>query len=944
MPASIDVSQSTQDQSKQSSEARLRISWGRYWLCAIFVLALAVRLWFAFADGHNSIVYSCDASEYLRDARGLAQLIETNKSAPIFQDALQSVLNRTTSEPQLRHGFEPVKELAIAGPIFPLFLLISHAVFGLPIAELNWQAPVLFQCILTSLTCVLIAWIGKSAWNRNVGITAGIIAACYPGFIVNSIRMYSESFSCFLLCAVVALTIPVVQKSGLFHSVSTGICLAFLQLTRSIMVLVTGLTFALTAWFSKGKSRALRLLGLVVGLAIVFAPWLLFQQMAFNKSSVVVDRVGHYNLFIGTNITTQGYLSYPYPDGNGIEKRNYASLVGAQIKESPERFLRLMLDKPLRLYKFPWNDFRTPIGPFGIDSQVLFHQLALAFAAIGLTLCLVDKSPTTGRGLQLRLTLATLWAMHCVYLLFITVPRYNLTSIPFVILFASAGVCAVIRAFVTKSDRSDLVLSKTPAAIACGAVLLAVICARVDWFGSIVAPLGGSPVVSLVVAGLTKATALLIFFAVLYKASNLIADNGKFVKTIAAAAALITIPLCALPLRSSGRIGETTARSVSSPKNERKSELSQTIYIPDSKRSTLSGRDCYVLIDCENWQTIGTDAEINVNGVKLDTPPVPIMPFAQTLSATKARAQKPLSQQRYLECEDIYSSLTAASGGGNLDLRQWFAIAIPGAVIDSTLASNKPQLQISVTATQSASNKIYAAYADRNDNSVRIPSVARYSWEKAFYGVENESGFTDSRYDDKVIIAPGTSSDTSVSNITPNIRLLIGPPMRSEKRPAVAFAGGQANKVVLSNNEIPPYDTNTLWLASVKGKISSSKTGAENIPISFSMIFESHDAQGVRYRYRSPWVPTSVVSQAGTTSFEFAAPFQPVALPGTLTSISVEPTAGGPAEHNNFLSVHNQARTGLPAGAIGVDHRIELLELRLQDLQSNPIGNGHEVL
>ena len=110
------------------------------------------------------------------------------------------------------------------------------------------------------------------------------------------------------------------------------------------------------------------------------------------------------------------------------------------------------------------------------------------------------------------------------------------------------------------------------------------------------------------------------------------------------------------------------------------------------------------------------------------------------------------------------------------------------------------------------------------------------------------------------------------------------------------------------------------------------------------MIFESHDAQGVRYRYRSPWVPTSVVSQAGTTSFEFAAPFQPVALPGTLTSISVEPTAGGPAAHNDFLSVHNQARTGLPAGALGVDHRIELLELRLQDLQSNPIGNGHEVL
>lgn len=940
MPASIDVSQSTQDQSKHSSEARLRKSWGRYWLCAIFAVALAVRLWFAFADGHNAIVYSCDASEYLRDARGLAQLIESNKSAPIFQDALQSVLNRTISEPQLRHGFEPVKELAIAGPIFPIFLLVSHAILGLPIAESNWQAPVLFQCILTSLTCVLIAWIGKCAWNKNVGITAGIIAACYPGFIVNSIRMYSESFSCFLLCAVVALTIPVVQKSGLFHSVSTGICLAFLQLTRSIMVLVTGLTFALTAWFSKGKSRALRLLGLVVGLAIVFAPWLLFQQMAFNKSSVVVDRVGHYNLFIGTNITTQGYLSYPYPDGNGIEKRSYASLVGAQLKESPERFIRLMLDKPLRLYKFPWNDFRTPIGPFGIDSQVIFHQLALAFAAIGLTLCLVDKTAAGGGRIQLRLTLATLWAMHCVYLLFITVPRYNLTSIPFVIMFAAAGVCTTGRAYASKSN-PDQLLSKSAATIACGAILLALICARLDWFGSIVAPLGGSPVVSLVVAGLSKAITLLTFFAVLYRASNRFADNAKFVKVLAAATALITIPLCALPLRSSGRMGETTATSVSS---EQTSQVTQTVHIPESKRSTLTGRDCYILIDCENWQAIGTDAEISVNGVTIDNPAVPIMPFAQSLCATKARAQKPLSQQRYLECEDIYSSLTAASGGGNLDLRQWFATAIPRAVVDSALASEKPQLQISINRTQSASNPIYATYADRKDNSVRIPSVARYSWEKAFYGVENESGFTDSRYDDKVAIDIGTNSDTTASNITPNIRLLIAPPMPSAKIPVVAFAEGKAGKVALSNHQIPDYDANTLWLASVKGQISSAKAGAENVPISFSMVFESYDAQGVRYRYRSPWVPSSVVSQAGTTSFEFALPFQPAALPGKLTSVSIEPAAGGPAAHNDFLSVHNQTRTRLPAGSLGVDHRIESLELRLRDLQSNPIGYGHEVL
>lgn len=956
MPTSIDVSQATQDQSKLSSKARLRTTAGRYWLCAIFALALAVRLWFAFADGHSAIVYSCDASEYLRDARGLAQLFESPDRARIFQDAFQSLLDRTATGAGLRQGFEPVRELAIAGPIFPLFLLLSHAAFGLPITQLNWQAPVLFQCILSAFTCVLIAWIGKSAWHKNIGTTAGIIAAFYPGFIVNSMRMYSETFSCLLLCAVVALTVPVVKKSGMFHSIATGICLAFLQLTRSIMILVTGLTFALTAWFSTGKSRILRTLGLVVGLAIVFAPWLLFQQLAFNKSSVVVDRVGHYNLFIGTNITTQGYLSYPYPDGKDIEKRSYPSLIGAQVKESPERFVRLMLDKPLRLFKFPWNDFRTPIGPIGIDVQVIFHQLALVFSAIGLALCLIDKAPTEGRANQLRLTLAGLWAMHCVYLIFITVPRYNLTAIPFLILFAAAGFNTVVSAIGSKRTETspEQVLSKPLAIALCCAVVLAMACARLDWFGTILAPLGTSDTVSIVVAGVAKTIALLFFFGVLYRASNRFAHThqNKLAKVITATTAIITIPLCALPLRSHGRVGETVLKSPVSS-NSAEPEVKQTILIPESRRAELGARDYYLLIDCENWQAIGNGAQLLVDGVELDGAATPIMPFAQRLSETKARQQKANIEQRYLECEDIYSSLTAAAGGGNLDLRQWFAVSIPRTIMTAALAQSSPQLVISVKRNSSIASAFYATFVDKNEKNVRIPSVARFSWEKAFYGVENEDGFTDSRYDDKIPVQspPGSSTDsdtTSTKSVTPNIRLLIAAPasktsLTNGQSTVLAVSDGK-ERVSLTDAQIPACDANTLWLASVRGKVSSTKPTAENLPISFAAIFESIDTQGMRHRYRSPWVPTSVVSNTGTSEFQFAFPFQPSGLPGKLTSISIEPRAGGPAARNDFLSVHNRFKTRISAGELEKGHRIDSLKLELHNLPANPIGFGHEVL
>lgn len=921
MQTTTDPSNPTIEKPNTAPGLNLGVKLSRFWLCPIFALALAVRLWFAFADGHSAIVFSCDASEYLRDARGLAQLVTSPTAAQDLSESLKLLGNSLSAQEaaQMRQQFAPVKELAIAGPIFPIALLLSFATFGLPVAQTNWQAPVIFQCIITALTCVLIAFIGKHAWNRNAGIAAGIIAALYPGFIVNSIRMYSESFSCFLLCAVVALTIPVVRKSGMFHSVSAGICLAFLQLTRSVMVLVTGLTFLLTAWLSAGKSRMLRLAGLLVGMALVFAPWMLFQQLAFGKSSLVVDRVGHYNLFVGTNITTQGYLSYPYPDGRGIEKKSYATLVAAQVKESPERFARLMVDKPLRLLKYPWNDFRTPIGPFKIGAQVLFHQVMLAFAVIGLALCLFEKRENAS-SLRLKLLLALLLAMHAVYLVFITVPRYNLTSIPFLALFAGAGLVAVIGALKHSSKHAAMqnlnhsILTRPAAGVLLGSLALSFVFARVDWFGSILAPLGTSSVVALVVSSLLKALPLSAFFAVLYMATKQLPKEKKLVRLIPIVTALIVVPLCSLPSRSHGRINEwaLSSRSANAAK--------QFISIPADKAKSIASRDCYVIVDSSNWQALGNGGHIVVNGVPLKSAAIPLMPFTQNLAETKSRGQNTRVEQHYLECEDIYSSLTAAAGGGNLDIRQWFAVRIPSQVINTAIAQDEPGLQIELDQKPATGSDLFGMYAESKDENVRIPSVARFSWEKAFFGVESEDGFTDSRYDDRVEVKNlgklRTATDTTNWIKVPNIRLLVAPPALTES---------------------------DLRIASVTGALNSTDTEEKNIPLNFSGIMESTDEQGKVHRYRTPWVPTSLVSTPGSNEFRFAFPYTTRALPGTAGNITVKCQPGGVAAGTDFFAVNGNSADLIKSGILGDKHVIQSLRVETFQLKSNPIGYGYEV-
>ncbi|MBX9671243.1 MAG: hypothetical protein K2X93_26885 [Candidatus Obscuribacterales bacterium] len=942
MQSQVETDPATRGQNRPRHEAALGAIFP--WLALVFVLSMCVRMWFALVDGHTSIVYACDASEYLRDARGLFQLVNTNDSKELFFSAFDS-LGKTLSSQEaekLHNTFAPVKELAIAGPLFPLFILLSHTCLGLAVNQSGWYAPVIMQCLLTSITTVLIAWIGAKAWSKEAGITAGLIAALYPGFIVNSMRMYSESFSCFWLCLVVALTIPVVERRGMFHSVSTGFALAVLQLTRSVMIMVTAIEFLLTLWLSSGKSRVARCAGLLIGMALVFAPWLLFQQLAFGKCSVIVDRVGHYNLFTGTNVATQGWLAFPYPDGRGIEKRSYAELVGKQIKESPTRFARLMLDKPLRLFKFPWNDFRTPIGPLTNNLQVLFHQAVLAFAAIGLTLCTFNQANRDE--LRLRGLIVMLAALHLVYLMFITVPRYNLTSMPFFILLAAAGIVAVVSSVSSKSRSTDEMtgLSNKSAQALVGSIILAMSVCRIDWIGALFLPLGLDSRLALILLVSTKAVFVSLLFIILYHAAKRMQRHTRSAKLMTIFTALIVVPLSCLPIRAHGRWYEWSDSS--------DRDIKQQIAIPQNKLSAVENHDCYLLVDAQDWKLTGNGGKVSINGIECKSPQLPLMPFAQNLNEMKSRSLKG-RVQHYLECEDIYNSLNIAAGGSNLDLRQWFIIPIDKSVMRSAIADNKGILSVLIQPAQNTGSGVYGAYQDESKTQCRVPSIARYSWEKAFYGVEEETGFTDSRYDDKITISANgleqghSASALPLSRSNPNIRILLtsrvsADASSSPPTPEIAAVQQPGPSVALIGSAVPRYEKDAIWSVELEIRASSTRPGPRNVPVVALAAIDSTDEKGRNHRYRSPWTPSSIVSPVAAGNVRFAFPLQPSALPGKITSISFQLRDGGVASGREHFAVNGPGR--LQPGSLQ-ELKIEDTKLSIRELPANPIGQGYEV-
>lgn len=687
---------------------------------AIFLFALLIRIGFNFQGEHINAFSSADAAEYLRYATAISKL---NFFAPNFTPEW--------------------KEFVISGPTYPFALWLFDVVVQFlttfkvePFNPLNSTTPLIFQSIVSALTCVFIYCSTERLFNRPAAVAAAVISIFYPGFIVNTGRLYSETFATFLECAcfmLFAMTVkPENTKRSWLPPFLLGICLVSLQLTRSAMLLFTGATFVfvlVSAFINKQSgtnAKLIPVLSLACGLVLSIAPWLVFQNQAFHKTSLVVDRVGQYNLFIGTNTSIQGFLSYPYPDGRGIENKSFGTLIKEAYKTSPNAFLRLMMDKPARLYKFPWNDYRAPILFFDTPWQIAYHQWLLLLAVLGLPLGFMVW--TKGEGLG-RLYLLMAFAINLPYLAFITVPRYNLAAIPVLIIFAGLAITALAKLLSQNSRWAKVALLS-------GVFLLIYLrddVTGLGFFASSTIP--GVTLLSVqpqepIQKGIIAAVAALVMFVGMFKLL-IEQKSGKTALALTCLSALAVLPLVAIPQRANGRFGENII-TIDAPQ-----DITLKGQIP-----TSGAYEYWLLIDGDKGELLKEGVTIKVNGIEQKSPLIPGLAVIDDWHYLKVRSDG----FAYLECSYIFDCMTQAQGKTNLDIRQWYYLPIDADLVKS----GKPlQVEIVKEASGNKANPLTLFAARQHNGKVLKPTQNQYSWEKAFYGVENDRGLTDSRYDEK---------------------------------------------------------------------------------------------------------------------------------------------------------------------------------------------------
>lgn len=182
------------------------------------------------------------------------------------------------------------------------------------------------------------------------------------------------------------------------------------------------------------------------------------------------------------------------------------------------------------------------------------------------------------------------------------------------------------------------------------------------------------------------------------------------------------------------------------------------------------------------------------------------------------------------------------------------------------------RLKIRISADEKALPLFGSVPSDKN--VVTIPSLTRYSWEKAFYGVENTHGLTDSRYDQKVKLTTPAKKMLNVFLLSDDVQI------PQDEAVTLVAKVSETKDIELA---LPEYDNEEIWLVRLAGQTRSQKDSPSQAGLTLSI--KCQDKNAVVF-YKSPWCQKLIQADAGSwRKFDCVFPLQPSTLPGTALSL-----------------------------------------------------------
>jgi 4-amino-4-deoxy-L-arabinose transferase-like glycosyltransferase len=350
-------------------------------------------------------------------------------------------------------------------PLYPYFLAVWYALFGkgsplVPCA----------QALLSSVSAVIVYWIGRAVFGTRSGSIAGLLAALYGPWLYYDALLLKVSLSLFLTTVAFALLLRADGREEAGESLSGPVPLPWLAagyffgltaLTRGNYLLFAPVLLA-WVWWGRGASarRAFATCAVAAGLALAILPVTVHNAVVSHDFVLITSQAGQ-NFYIGNHRGnhTGTYQTPPFQRPNPRHEQNdmrdeAERRAGRQLSPSersrfwfreglaeiaadPPHAARLLLTK-LRLFtsdyevadNYSFEYFRREL------SAVLRLPLPSWGVVFPLALCGIFFARRDRRALLLTLHVAT----YCVSLaLFYMGSRYRMPVVPAVLVLAGEG-------------------------------------------------------------------------------------------------------------------------------------------------------------------------------------------------------------------------------------------------------------------------------------------------------------------------------------------------------------------------------------------------------------------------------------------------------------------------------------------------------------------------
>jgi hypothetical protein len=323
-----------------------------------------------------------------------------------------------------------------------------------------------------------------------------------------------------------------------------------------------------------------------------------------------------------------------------------------------------------------------------------------------------------------KVFLLSIFVLHCAYMLFITVPRYNLTVMPIVIVFAAAGISSLV-ALCRERGGFTTITGLGMSSLFLFAIANIPLAAFVQVVGAKQAAIALTMQCTLKFLAFTSLAfclwqALMIFAGAAKRGSTAAPQGGAILGRAAVAMLFVAAVLTmVIPARGNGRWDEWQA-----PVTADRANLEQQLVLPKRVVNDLAHgrRSAYLLIDTTDADA-AQSLRVAVNGQTVQAPVIAGNAFVDQNDFTMFAKLPEGGFMR--EGEWVFRCLTEPAGISNADLRQWFMVPLPAELI-----SGKPDVKVSLANNrpEDAVPVVFGSYSTRRGKST-IPGLTPYSWE-----------------------------------------------------------------------------------------------------------------------------------------------------------------------------------------------------------------------